>query len=309
MSATDKIHAAARAWFVRLNDDQTSEADWLAFLDWTEADEAHRLAYDRVEQLWAELDEPLETTPANDIGPKIRRRAVWLVPAMAAGLVLALGVGSTFLGERAQVYRTGDQPRLLALEDGSRIVLNRRSEMTVRLRHDSRDITLVDGEAAFDVAHDQTRPFSVSANGHDIRVLGTAFNVLSHQDRFSVSVARGVVAVTPRQDSTVRLTAGRRIDQVGKAASVISTVDPAETSPWRDGVLIYRNADVAEIATDLSRYLDKPVRVSPSTRDLRYTGVLTLGAEPTMLKQLEDLLPVEAKGLPDAVVLSRRDAD
>lgn len=312
MSATGNIDAEARAWFVRLNDGEASEADWLGFLDWVEADEEHRLAYERVERLWVELDEPVEITPANDERPsRTPRRAAWLYPtfAAAAAVALAIGVGSSFLGDDLQTYRTEDAPRIVELDDGSRIVLNRHSEMTVQMQRASREIVLTDGEAAFDVAHDASRPFLVSANGHDIRVLGTAFNVLSHDDRFSVSVARGVVSVEPEGGVPIRLPAGQRIDQVGSRAAVQSPVDPARVSPWRDGVLVYRNAGIDEVAADLSRYLDKPVTVSPSARSIRYTGVLQLGDEATMLGQIEDLLPVEASRGADAVVLSGRGAD
>ena len=90
---------------------------------------------------------------------------------------------------------------------------------------------------------------------------------------------------------------------------MLSTVDPAETSSWRDGVLVYRDADMAEVAADLSRYLDKRVTASPSTLSLRYSGVIQLGDETTMLTQLEDLLPLEASARGDAVVLNRRGAD
>ncbi|GAA0629074.1 FecR family protein [Brevundimonas kwangchunensis] len=312
MNAAEKIDREARAWFVRLNDGEASEADWLGFLDWVEADDAHRLAYDRIEQLWVQLDEPIEITPANDERPQFKpRRAAWLYPglAAAAAVALAVGVGTSFIGDPAQHYQAGDQPRTIQLEDGSQIVLNRHSEMTVHMKRGSREITLDDGEAAFDVAHDASRPFIVSADGHDVRVLGTAFNVLSHDGRFSVGVARGVVSVTPKGEGLFRLTAGDRVDQSGENAPVLSRVDPARVSAWRDGVLVYRNANVAEIADDLSRYLDKPVTVSPSTLSLRYTGVIQLGDETTMLNQIEDILPVKASDNGAAVALNPRGAD
>lgn len=245
---------------------------------------------------------------ANDSAPLSRR--AWLFPsvAAAAALVLSIGLWTQISGQGAvQTYRTEDASRALTLSDGTQVYLNRHSDVTVRMKGDSRSVTLDDGEAAFDVAHDATRPFVVTASGRQIRVLGTAFNVLNHDDRFSVSVERGIVAVTPASSRTpVRLTVGQKIDQTGDAASVLSRIDPARASSWRQGVLIYRNAPLAEVADDLSRYLGKPVTLSPSAQPLHFTGALRVGDEATMLKQLQDFVPVQTTRSSTGIDLTAR---
>lgn len=300
MTVKPEIEEEALRWFVQLSDADAPAAAWLEFQDWLERDEAHRLAYAAIERTWIDLDGE-ETAPvplrvaANDSAPLSRR--AWLFPsvAAAAALVLSIGLWTQISGQGAvQTYRTEDASRALTLSDGTQVYLNRHSDVTVRMKGDSRSVTLDDGEAAFDVAHDATRPFVVTASGRQIRVLGTAFNVLNHDDRFSVSVERGIVAVTPASSRTpVRLTVGQKIDQTGDAASVLSRIDPARASTWRQGVLIYRNAPLAEVADDLSRYLDKPVTLSPSAQPLHFTGALRVGDEATMLKQLQDFVPVQ----------------
>jgi transmembrane sensor len=307
------IEEQARGWFVRLNAPDASEAEWLAFQDWIEAAPAHREAYDRVEALWIALDEiPLSALPANDdipVAPR-RSRPAWLYPAvgMAAALVLAVGVWPLF-APRAEIYQTASQPRTVELSDGSVIHMNRHSELSVRMEKDRREVTLADGEAAFDVAHNAARPFVITASDHSVQVLGTAFNVVNHDGRFSVSVERGVVAVTPASSRDVlRLTAGQRVDQLGDQAAVLSRVDPASASTWRSGVLVYRNASLAEVGDDLSRYLDKPVNVSVSAQNLRFTGVLRVADEAVMLEQLKELAPVEVARSADGVDLTGRDS-
>lgn len=312
MTLHPDIDEQAQGWFVRLNGSDASEADWLAFQDWLEADEAHRAAYDHVEQLWVDLDAvPASTLPANEDFPEARpsRRPRWLLPAvgMAAAVLLAVGVWP-MLSSSGEVYRTDGEARTVELADGSVIHLNRHSDVKVRLEAGRREVTLGDGEAAFDVAHDADRPFVITAGEHSVRVLGTAFNVVNHQGRFSVSVERGVVAVTPaRADAPLRLTAGQRVDQVGDADAVTSQVDPAGASAWRSGVLVYRDAALPRIAEDLSRYLDKPVNVSASAQEIRFSGVLRVGDEATMLEQLRELAPVQVSRSPDGVELTGRD--
>lgn len=56
---SDPVDSDAVAWFVRFHCDPVDQFDWSAFEDWIRAQPAHRLAYDRVEQLWyGSPDEP-----------------------------------------------------------------------------------------------------------------------------------------------------------------------------------------------------------------------------------------------------------
>lgn len=313
MTTASHIEEQALSWFVQLNDADAPVSAWLAFQDWLESDDAHRLAYDAIERIWVGLDEDapppivmapvVMAVPANDSAPLPRgadsrqSKRIWLVPAFAAAaaLVVAVGVWPRFVEGGAQVYRTDDQPRTVELTDGSHIHLNRHSDLTVRMKSSGRTVTMADGEAAFDIVHDPARPFVITAGDRDVRVLGTAFNVVSHADKFSVGVERGVVTVTASKASApVRLAAGQRLDQVGSARPVLSSVDPARASAWRNGVLIYRDAPLADVANDLSRYFDKPVTLSASAQPLHFTGALRVGDEATMLGQLQTFVPVRA---------------
>ena len=324
MTTAQDIQEQALGWFVRLNDVDAPEAAWLELQNWLESNDTHRLAYDAVERTWIELDdavvEPVViAVAANDEAPAVRRAAVtgsrraWLVPAFAAAAALVVAVGAwPQIGglTSVQTYSTDDEPRTVELADGSHIYLNRHSDLTVNLKGSGRAVTLIDGEAAFDVTHDPARPFVITAGDHDVRVLGTAFNVLNHDGRFSVGVERGLVAVTPsRARTSVHLKAGQRIDQVGSSPAVMSSVDPARASAWRQGVLIYRDAPLADVANDLSRYLDKPVTVSSSAQPLHFTGALRVGDEATMLDQLQAFVPVGAKRTPAGIRLTTRGGD
>src|SRR3546814_19282958 len=58
-----------------------------------------------------------------------------------------------------------------------------------------RRVILRRGEASFEVAHNVQRPFVVSAEGLDVRAVGTAFVVGIEDGGVEVTVAEGVVAV------------------------------------------------------------------------------------------------------------------
>jgi transmembrane sensor len=332
-----QIEEQALEWFVRLSDVDAPASAWMSFQDWLEADDAHRLAYDHVEQTWVELDLiPVSAAVApiysdvtilpvaandEDLTPAGRRaaraRPAWLLPSFAAAAAVAVVVGiwpqvTDFAP--TETWHTDAAPRTVVLSDGSRIDMNRHSDLSVRMGRKARTVTLTGGEAAFDVAHNADRPFTIASGGHSVRVLGTAFNVLSHGDHFSVSVERGIVAVTPattaaaQKAGAVRLVAGQKIDQSGTQTPTLSQVAADQTSMWRQGMLIYRDAELSDVADDLSRYFDKPVTVDASAGALHFTGALQVGDEATMLKQLQDFVPVRVTRSSTDVRLSGRDA-
>ena len=173
-----------------------------------------------------------------------------------------------------------------------------------------RTVTLDEGEAAFDVVHRPDRPFVVVSGERSVRVLGTVFDVLNHKGRYRVAVQRGAVAVdTGADDAGTRLAAGQALERLGQARLIRYSLSPDEAIAWTQGTLIYRNASLSIVADDLSRYLDKPVIVGDPAKRVMFTGVLQVGDEATMARQLEDLLPIRISRSSTEVRLTLRGQD
>ena len=85
------------------------------------------------------------------------------------------------------------------LPDGSEVWLNADSRITYHenFQDNIREVTL-EGEAFFDVARDESRPFLIHTSSIDIKVLGTAFNVRSYSNEKNTetSLLRGSLEVT-----------------------------------------------------------------------------------------------------------------
>nr|WP_316629219.1 FecR domain-containing protein [uncultured Brevundimonas sp.] len=320
MTANTEIDEKALYWFVALRDETAGDDIWLGFQSWLEASPAHAPAFDAVERLWVDLDAADATpvvapqpAPVIDLTAARDRRAqprrAWLGAGLgiAASVTLAVGLW-LWMTPNGQTYAAADAPLTVALEDGSHVYLNRHSRLDVRFDRNRRAVSLAEGEAAFDVTHDPAHPFVVAAGAHQIEVLGTAFNVLNHGDHFAVAVERGVVAVTPAKAPRMRLTAGQALTQTAQQTPALAQVAPERASAWRQGVLVYRDRPLGEVADDLSRYLDKPVVLSTSARALRFTGALRIGDEAVMLQQLQDFLPIRVDASANAVRVDAREA-
>ncbi|GGL10465.1 MULTISPECIES: FecR family protein [Caulobacter] len=321
----DPIQQAAIDWFAKLQGQPALE-DWTTFQAWLEADPAHAAAYDRVEAMWIELDD----VPANDVetAPTAEARlAANVVPlrsrlqagtrrgllagfsVAAAAAVVALAVAPQLTRPTFTDYSTRrGETREVALADGSRLTLGSGTTLRVHLSRRQRDVTLVDGQASFDVAHLENRPFVVGVGEREVRVLGTEFSILSHADRLAVTVRRGLVAVSGGQEGTVRLAKGQQLIHVPGATTKVRDTDPDAAFAWKSGKLIYDRTPLIEVVADLNRYVTTPIRVDPSAASVTVSGVLLVDEEAAMVRRLELFAPVVAETKPREVVLKAKTA-
>ena len=300
----------AAQWFVRLQDAQLSAADRQRFDAWCNEHPDHQYEFDVLQGLWSATDllpkarlQALCETPVE----RPKRRAVLRYAVAASVVAVALGLGlfsgldhpkpysaefSTRLGEHRQV----------ALPDGSVMDLNSRSVVAVHFEKGRRGVELKQGEAMFSVEHDTSRPFVVAAGAGQVTVTGTRFDVRRDEDQTRVMVEAGTVKVQGHSaDTVVTLTAGlgTHVDNKGSVAAAYA-VNTEELTAWRTGKLVFNNASLGEVAREVSRYREQPLRVStPAVGSLRLTSVFKANDTDALLKALPHILPVALRTLPD----------
>lgn len=319
---SDTVNDQASAWVVRLDGASVSDADYEAFDAWLTQDPAHDEAFTTAEALWRALDDDraaldaaltrsASAAPARPVAPLNLTRRRWTLGAgglIAAGLLAAMYVPAA-LDKRPIVYVTapGEQ-RIVALADGSRLIMNGGSRATVRFAKDERLVDMENAEIAFDVAHDASRPFRVSVGESRIEVLGTAFNVRRDGSVTRVAVARGLVSVTDAQDAerSVRLGAGQTVSRADADGRMRVGQAVVEIADWRSRRLVYEDRPLSDIAADLSRAYPTPVRAIGPAANLRFTGVLVLDDQATTIRRLEGFLPIVATRRNGVIELRRR---
>lgn len=315
----DPIQEAAADWFARLQGEPALE-DWTAFQTWLEADPRHAAAYEAVEAVWVDLDElPADDQKATLLGAEViplgsrakpaRRGLLMGLGAAAAAAIVAVALTPRMTAPSYADYATKvGETREIALADGSRLTLGGATALRVRLGHRQRDVTLVDGEASFDVAHLENRPFVVSVGARQVRVLGTEFNILSHAGHLAVSVRRGVVAVSGGQEGMVKLARGQQLLELPGESALVREVVPDAAFAWKSGKLIYDRAPLSEVVGDLNRYVARPIRVDPSAASVTVSGVLLIDEEAAMIRRLEMFAPIVAETVEGEVILKAKGA-
>lgn len=294
---TPEIAEAAQLWAIRASDPGFS--DWDAFTLWLEESPAHLDAY---ETALAQVDDAaaLLTTkpkpawqPEPDSGYRAPRRRWFAGAAIAAAVAGITGWGLIDRGHAPEQIATAPgEHRTIDLADGSRIILNGNTRITID-RDKPRHVELAQGEALFEVRHDEANPFLVVTGNTRLLDAGTVFNVIAEGNgALDVEVAEGAVIYQPGAGQ-VRLDPGDGLSRSRAGAlPVLRKASPENVGGWRSGALYYNRAPLDRIAQDLTRNLGRTVEVKGGGF-APYTGTLMLnGSAEDVLARAAPLLGV-----------------
>jgi transmembrane sensor len=152
------------------------------------------------------------------------------------------------------------QKSKIVLPDGSIVWLNAASSITFSTYfNDSDRVIDMKGEAYFDVARNPDKPFIVKSENLVVTALGTSFNIqaYSEQDEIKISLLTGQVRVENSRDqqNPLILAPGYEIVYLKATNELIDQEFKShEAIGWKDGVLVFRNADYGEVTNKLGRW-------------------------------------------------------
>ena len=178
---------------------------------------------------------------------------------------------------KEEEYNTLVVPRggeyMVELSDGTKVWLNSDSELRfpITLVGDRRNVE-IEGEAYFEVAKDEGKPFHVLAKGVDIKVLGTSFNVMTYRGRTITTLVEGKVCLTYK-DESVLMVPDRQAEVIAETGKILMReVDARNFTLWKDGVFYFENAALETIAERLSQWYDVNIVFNDEAlKKLRYS--------------------------------------
>ncbi|MBM0106820.1 FecR domain-containing protein [Steroidobacter sp. S1-65] len=325
----DDIDARARQWLAHIYSGEITEQERAGFQDWLAASSEHRAAFQSLNELWTSLDrvphiedepaDPAARVPADAAKPARWREVLHRASSlrMAAGLIVAVtavvALATLQMRSRAEQHLFTTQIgeiRELDLTDGSKLVLRADSAISSSMSSDERNVTIERGGAYFDVSRDETRPFVVSAGDIDVRVHGTAFDVLKGPSSVTVSVTHGHVTVSDlTKPRSVQLTGGQQLTVLanGEFGAVVE-FDSQRVLGWREGRFSYRNARLEDIVADVNRYRIKKIVIEDEAlADLRITTMFRAENVDQMLAGIAATEPVTIVHSAAAISIRRRE--
>lgn len=301
------------AWLLRLEeapDDQRLRAEYEA---WLAQSEHRRKAHDTMTLLWRNAEElgSLAPVPAKLAEPTPRRPRVrgfvWGAAALAA--CLAMLAFPAVQRRLAADHSTGmAETREVELEDGSRVSLDAASSIAVVYNANQRTVTLLAGQAFFEVVPSTERPFVVSASDVKVMVTGTAFSVGTSAAGIAVEVETGTVDVSREGKLMAGLGVGQRVRIAPDGTTTRGTVNPEEVAPWRDHRIVVYQATIRDVVEQIGRYV--PAMIVFRDREIAdrlVTGVIDLNRPDEALRSVVEMQKGTVANItPYLVVISSR---
>lgn len=306
-TSAERLKAAA-SWYADLQDEHVPADVWRRFLIW-ERDPENAAAFRQIEAGLDVLDRSRFARRGH--GAPVRRAAIW-GGALAAAAALVIGIMLVRAPEpgppaqpapAAQTYATSvGERRDVALSDGTVVTLNTASRMEVAYSDTARAVTLLEGQALFDVAPGKV-PFIAGAGGSLTTALGTEFDIRLRPEGPEITLVEGRVKVAREGESrTDVLTPGQRLTLRG-ADTVITEVDTSEATGWKTGMIRFRNVTLGEAIEEMNRY--SAVQLTAPDAALaarRFSGVFMAGDQDVFLESI--LLHFEARALHEGNVIT-----
>lgn len=337
------IEEEAAVWVARIDArEELSSKDLATLKAWIATSSQHREAFERMATLWLGADVLDELNYCGDTD-KIRSRSNWsrarswwsmgaaaAVMLIASGFVMLEYFAEPVARQSGEFATLVGEQETVSLADGSTINLNTNSQISVALGENTRTVTLLKGEAHFEVAHDPDRPFLVVTHGGIVRAVGTAFTVFLHREKVEVTVTEGVVAIlqrptatdkTPDSDIAVEelaigdlaplaaLTVGQSAIFADEVESVTRISEEALDRKllWRGGFIAFAGEPLSAVVADVSRYTEMTIEIdSPELESVPIGGYFRVGEVEDMFDSLETSFGVTVQRVSPTHVILRR---
>lgn len=308
--ANERADAEALDWLVSLQENPDDAALRRRFELWRTANRDNVAAWEETAQVYAGIGETRPVHPdrweklaesrAPALAPPIlaarrrrrirgdapatqrkRRMAARVALPAAAAVALAVVIAPDLaLRWQADAITGTAELREVRLSDGSLASLGPDSAIGIDYSQGERRITLLRGQAWFDVRHDASRPFRVAARDIETTDIGTAFEVRLDARATHVGVERGIVQVDYAKASppiSERLTAGQGMTIGTSGLASRDAEPPALVASWRQGQFAVQDRPMREVIDALRPWYHGTILMrSDALADRRVTGVYDL---------------------------------
>lgn len=159
----------------------------------------------------------------------------------------------------------GGQSVQLTLSDGSNVCLNSKSKFMYPSRFSSKSRTVkLEGEAYFEIAHNEKAPFLVSMPHISVKVLGTKFNAMAYPEEKSlITLIEGKVDVSlPVGNESVILLPNEQASYSSETGLVKTRCEDANAfRNWTSGKLSFSDQRLDDIMRVIERKYNVRVHI------------------------------------------------
>lgn len=187
----------------------------------------------------------------------------------------------------------------IELGDGTKVWLNHGSKLKYPHRFESKTRKVfLTGEAYFEVAHNSAVPFIVRTNRLEVKATGTAFNVSAYPEdnNIATTLVEGKVLLYERKTNheIKALLPGECLKfDSQKDTYTLETEHTEKNTAWKDGLLVFKNERVEDVAKKLARWYNVEVEiVNEKVKEFTFTATFMDETLPQVLELMSLATPV-----------------
>lgn len=188
---------------------------------------------------------------------------------------------------------------VFSLPDGSKVWLSTGSTLEYVEDFPRNRQVKLSGEAFFEVVRNPEFPFQISTGSIRTVVLGTSFNLRSYQNAdVELSVYSGSVKFLDQNavaDSVVLLKGEKVSWTVDGGISKLELFDYERLPGWRQGEIVFENADLGMIQSTLQRWYNVTITIKGKGENCHYSGEFTQASLEQILETLSYTLNLTYK--------------
>ncbi len=220
----------------------------------------------------------------------------------------------SYLNKTTQQVLTASNTSLeTTLSDGSHITLNSGATISYpsHFANDKRKMTL-DGEACFEVKHDEAHPFLITSGNVCIEVLGTSFyvNTKNASGNVEVVLTSGKVAVyyADKPENKIILAPGERIEVPKTEQQLTKTINADENYlAWKTKKIVFNDQPLSNIVQQLNKVYHTNITISQADiADYKMTATFDHQELNSVLNVIKATLDVNITKKGDTFVIGRR---
>ena len=259
------------------------ESDWLYVITSVEAPESN------LDLAWAKTSEKIQ-------GKRLINKRKFSLISVAASLALlavSIFIFNEYFGKSPELVliQSGDAKSSVLFPDGSRAVLNENSQVEFLEEFGDKREVRFSGEGFFDIQKSE-KPFLIKMGQVDVRVLGTAFNLITDKDEIRVLVDHGLVAMETTNNQ-VEISKGELgVFNLETSEISIDSSPPSNILAWRNGKFSFQEASLESAARELEKYYEVTFNMANTVKNCKITANFDNVQLKEVLNVLEGILAV-----------------
>jgi len=302
MRSHEDVVPEAVNWYVLLSSEHVTDAERQAWDRWMCESDMHRQAWEDIkrklsifEGIPSNLGVEVLSRPPSKVNRQ-RREAIKTLGLLAAVL---LPTGYVFkdalFGQFNYDYFTGvGERKNIALTDGTNLVLNTKTAVTIHSSRHTMMVQLHHGEVLVSTSksHQKTQVLMIETGHGRILPLGTAFNVRRFDQFSRVSLFEGLLKLAPQQSGEHAFVHPQQEIDMHSNRVVFRRRLSVLSPSWQRGYLELDNMPLKYFAEEMQRYRYGIIKCHRDIEQLMISGSFLVDDVDASLRSLAHTFPV-----------------